>query len=166
MSACAWRLGAQTRSECVRQSKPQLAEELPAALIAPRPAPSAGATSDGDYPGQREAQGSDLLRRVGPASGAPTTAASCFPEQKAHFWCPGPRLFVANGNGHYRIEQRFKGLRRREALRSRSAPPRPVRSEGPRYGPGPAKRGGFSALRMVSSRGYGFLWNSPAVGGV
>jgi len=70
----------------------------------------------------------------------------------------------ANGNGHYRIEQRFKAYDER-SLRSRSAPPRPVRSEGPRYGPGPAKRGGFSALHGLE-QGYGFLWNSPAVGRV
>jgi len=86
-------------------------------------------------------------------------------EQKAHFWWPGPRLFLANGNGHYRLEQRFKAY------------------EGERlYGLGQHLHGRFdqkglvmdlvqrnaevSVPFMVSSRGYGFLWNSPAVGRV
>ncbi len=72
---------------------------------------------------------------------------------------------MANGNGHYRLEQRFKAY------------------EGERlYGLGQHLHGRFdqkglvievvqrnaevSVPFMVSSRGYGFLWNSPAVGRV
>ena len=29
-------------------------------------------------------------------------------EQPAHFWWPGPRLATATGNGHHRLEQRFR----------------------------------------------------------
>jgi len=86
-------------------------------------------------------------------------------EEKAHFWWPGSRLFLANGNGNYRIEQRFKAY------------------DGERlYGLGQHLHGKFnqkglvmdlvqrnaevSVPFLVSSRGYGFLWNSPAVGRV
>jgi alpha-D-xyloside xylohydrolase len=74
-------------------------------------------------------------------------------------------LFLPNGNGHYRIEQRFKAY------------------DGEKfYGLGQHLHGRFdqkglvmdllqrnaevSVPFMVSSRGYGFLWNSPAVGRV
>ncbi len=99
------------------------------------------------------------------ASRGPMTAESCSLRTKAHFWWPGPRLFVANGNGHYRIEQRFKAYDGEKL-----------------FGLGQHLHGRLdqkglvidlvqrnaevSIPFMVSSRGYGFLWNSPAVGRV
>ena len=148
----------------VRVGQAQIAEELPGALIAPRPAPSAGASSNGTtlINGRLRAQIS--------ADGLVSFSRSedgreLFSEQKAHFWWPGPRLFVPDGNGYYRLEQRFKAY------------------EGERlYGLGQHLHGRFdqkglvmdlvqrnaevSVPFMVSSRGYGFLWNSPAVGRV
>ena len=148
----------------VRASQAQLAEELPGALIAPRPAPSAGATSDGItlVNGRLRAQiSSDGLVSFWRSD----DGHELLSEQKAHFWWPGPRLFVANGNGHYRIEQRFKAYDGEKL-----------------YGLGQHLHGRFdqkglvmdlvqrnaevSVPFMVSSRGYGFLWNSPAVGRV
>ena len=129
----------------VRAGQAQIAEELPGALITPRPAPSAGATSDGTP----SSTGSSRLRSHPTgwsASGAPTTAGSCFPSRRRTFGGQAPRLFLANGNGHYRIEQRFKAYDGREALRSRSAPPRSFQPKGTRHGPGPAKCGGFGSL--------------------
>jgi len=86
-------------------------------------------------------------------------------EERAHFWWPGSRFFVANGNGHYRIEQRFRAYEDEKL-----------------FGLGQHLHGRFdqkglvidlvqrnaevSVPFMVSSRGYGFLWNSPAVGRV
>ena len=86
-------------------------------------------------------------------------------EQPAHFWWPGARFFSATGNGYHHIEQRF-------------AP-----SAGERfYGLGQHTHGLFDQKGSVidllqrngevtipfllSSRGYGFLWNSPAIGRV
>ena len=148
----------------VRAGQTEIADELPGALIGPRPVPSAGATSDG------AALVNGKLRAQISADGLVSFWRSddgreLLSEQKAHFWWPGPRLFVANGNGHYRIEQRFKAY------------------EGERlYGLGQHLHGCFdqkglvmdlvqrnaevSVPFMVSSRGYGFLWNSPAVGRV
>ncbi|MET7399477.1 TIM-barrel domain-containing protein [Dactylosporangium sp. NPDC005572] len=86
-------------------------------------------------------------------------------EEPAHFWWPGPRHFQAFGDGTYRIEQRFAA------------------HDGERiHGLGQHGHGRFDQKGMVlelqqrngevtipfavSSRGYGLLWNSPAVGRV
>ena len=86
-------------------------------------------------------------------------------EDPPHFWWPGPRLFTAMGNGYHRLEQRF-----------RSYPGERV------YGLGQHTHGlldqkgavldlvqrnaEVSIPFMLSSRGYGLLWNSPAIGRV
>jgi len=86
-------------------------------------------------------------------------------EQDAHFWWPGPRLRTAHGNGYARLEQRFAAY-----------------PEEKLYGLGQHQHGMFdqkgavielvqrnsevSIPFMVSSRGYGFLWNNPAIGRV
>jgi alpha-D-xyloside xylohydrolase len=93
------------------------------------------------------------------------TGAEVLREEPAHFWWPGPRHFESVGNGFHRIEQRF------------AAHP------GERiHGLGQHSHGRFDQKGMVlelaqrngevsipfaiSSRGYGLLWNSPAVGRV
>ena len=86
-------------------------------------------------------------------------------EEKAHFWWPGPRLFLAKGNGFYRIEQRFKGYEGEKLfglgqhLHGRFDQKGPVMDLVQRNAE-------VSIPFMVSSRGYGFLWNLPAVGRV
>ena len=148
----------------VRAGQAQIADELPGALFATRPVPSAGATGEGAalVNGRLKAQ----ISRDGLVSfWRSDQERELLGEQKAHFWWPGPRLFIANGNGHYRIEQRFKAYDGEKL-----------------YGLGQHVHGEFnqkglvmelvqrngeiSVPFMVSSRGYGFLWNSPAVGRV
>jgi alpha-D-xyloside xylohydrolase len=148
----------------VRASQAPIAEELPGALAATCPAPSAGATGDGFtlVNGKLKAQ----ISSDGDVSFSHSDdGRELLSEQKAHFWWPGPRLFLANGNGHYRIEQRFKAYDGEKL-----------------YGLGQHLHGEFnqkglvmdlvqrnaevSIPFMVSNRGYGFLWNSPAVGRV
>ncbi len=86
-------------------------------------------------------------------------------EQDAHFWWPGPRLRTAHGNGYARLEQRFAAY-----------------SDERLYGLGQHQHGLYdqkgavvelvqrnsevSIPFLVSSRGYGFLWNNPAIGRV
>jgi alpha-D-xyloside xylohydrolase len=86
-------------------------------------------------------------------------------EQAAHFWWPGARLFSATGNGYHRLEQRFA--------------PRDTEQF---YGLGQHTHGLFDQKGTVvdllqrngevtipfvlSSEGYGLLWNSPAIGRV
>ncbi|HEV3361736.1 MAG TPA: TIM-barrel domain-containing protein [Pseudonocardiaceae bacterium] len=86
-------------------------------------------------------------------------------EVSAHFAWPGPRLFSPNGDGYYRLEQRFAAYPNERV-----------------YGLGQHQHGRLdqkglvidlvqrnaevSIPFMVSSRGYGLLWNLPAVGRV
>ena len=148
----------------VRAGQGQIAEDLLGALIADRPTDSTGAGSDGQtlVNGRLRAQVS-LDGMV--SFWRSDDGRELVSEEKAHFWWPGPRLFSANGNGFYRIEQRFKAY------------------EGEKlYGLGQHLHGRFdqkglvmdlvqrnaevSIPFLVSSRGYGFLWNLPAVGRV
>ena len=93
------------------------------------------------------------------------TGAELLREQPAHFWWPGSRHFEAVAGDQHRIEQRFAAY------------------DGERiYGLGQHGHGRFDQKGMVlelqqrngevsvpfivSSRGYGFLWNSPAIGRV
>ena len=86
-------------------------------------------------------------------------------EQRAHFWWPGARLFADTRHGTSRVEQRFHAY------------------SGERFfGLGQRTHGRLDQKGMVldlvqrnaevnipftlSSRGYGLLWNSPAVGRV
>lgn len=86
-------------------------------------------------------------------------------EQAAHFWHPGPRVMEDNGSGFGRLEQRFA--------------PYPDEKI---YGLGQHTHGRLDQKGLVldlvqrnaevtipfllSNRGYGFLWNSPALGRV
>ncbi|HWG26847.1 glycoside hydrolase family 31 protein [Actinospica sp.] len=86
-------------------------------------------------------------------------------EQDAHFWWPGPRLRTAHGNGYARLEQRFTAYPDEKL-----------------YGLGQHQHGLYDQKGavvelvqrnsevtipfLVSSRGYGFLWNNPAIGRV
>ena len=86
-------------------------------------------------------------------------------ERDAHFWWPGPRHRVPQGNGYHRIEQCFAAY------------------DGERlYGLGQHQHGLFdqkgAVIELVqrnsevtvpfllSNRGYGLLWNNPALGRV
>ncbi len=86
-------------------------------------------------------------------------------EQPIHFWWPGPRNFTATGNGYHYIEQSFAAYEGEQ-----------------HFGQGQHTHGRLdqkgivvdlvqrnaevSIPFIVSSRGYGFLWNNPAIGRV
>ncbi len=93
------------------------------------------------------------------------TGEELLAEQPIHFWWPGPRNFTTRGNGYQRLEQCFAAY------------------EGERlFGLGQHTHGRLdqkglvvdlvqrnaevSIPFVVSSRGYGLLWNNPAVGRV
>lgn len=86
-------------------------------------------------------------------------------EQPAHFWWPGPRVYTSRGGGRYRLEQHF-GSYDDERLFGLGQ-----RTHGRLDQKGMAldllnRNGEVSIPFVVSSRGYGLLWNSPAVGHV
>jgi len=86
-------------------------------------------------------------------------------EQPIHFWWPGPRNYTATGNGYHYIEQNFAAYEGEQL-----------------FGLGQHTHGRLNQKGMVvdlvqrnaevsipfvvSSRGYGLLWNNPAVGRV
>ena len=148
----------------VRASHAQIDEGLPGALAATCPTPSVGATGDGGtlVNGKLKAQiSSDGLVSFWRSD----CERELLSEQKAHFWWPGSRLFLANGNGHYRIEQRFKAYEEEKLFGLGQH----VHGEFNQKGlvmDLVQRNGEVSVPFMVSSRGYGFLWNSPAVGRV
>ncbi|SDM66207.1 glycoside hydrolase family 31 protein [Actinacidiphila guanduensis] len=93
------------------------------------------------------------------------TGAELLREEPPHFWWPGARHFEAAGGGTYRIEQRFAAYDG-ERLHGLG-----------QHGHGrfdnkgtvldlQQRNGEVTVPFAVSSRGYGFLWNNPAVGRV
>ncbi|TDU02585.1 alpha-D-xyloside xylohydrolase [Streptomyces sp. 846.5] len=86
-------------------------------------------------------------------------------EEPAHFWWPGARLYTATGNGYHRIEQRFRahageklfglGQHTHGMLDQKGAVIDLVQ-----------RNAEVTVPLLVSDRGYGLLWNSPAIGRV
>jgi alpha-D-xyloside xylohydrolase len=145
----------------VRAGMHSIVDDLPGALLPP-------STVDAQVAGGSLTNG--LLRVDVSEEGLLTavrtdTEEVLLREEPAHFWWPGPRHFDSAGNGVYRIEQRFA-----------------AHDDERIYGLGQHSHGRFDQKGMVlelqqrngevsipfavSSRGYGLLWNSPAIGRV
>jgi alpha-D-xyloside xylohydrolase len=93
------------------------------------------------------------------------SGAELLAEKPIHFWWPGPRNFTATGNGYQQLEQSFAAYED-ERL----------------FGLGQHTHGRLDQKGIVldlvqrnaevsipfllSNRGYGFLWNNPAIGRV
>ncbi|MBB6118345.1 TIM-barrel domain-containing protein [Nocardiopsis algeriensis] len=155
----------------VRAGLSVVREDLPGALDAPPPADPGSVRIRVDEEGAELASGS-LVLRITPEgmltflrTGADGRQEELLAEERAHFWWPGPRAYTSTGNGYYRIEQRFRAYEDEKV-----------------FGLGQHTHGLFDQKGavidlvqrnaevtipfMVSSRGYGLLWNSPAVGRV
>ncbi|HWC82401.1 MAG TPA: TIM-barrel domain-containing protein [Pseudonocardiaceae bacterium] len=156
----------------VRVGRFRIVDDIPGALVAPKPQPvdvsageRTGQISNGALTAIVTIEGSDtgpdaLLRFVRTDTGEELLA-----EQRAHFWWPGARVYAATGNGYGRLEQRFKSYVDEKI-----------------YGLGQHTHGRLdqkglvldlvqrnaevSIPFLVSSRGYGFLWNMPSIGRV
>jgi alpha-D-xyloside xylohydrolase len=86
-------------------------------------------------------------------------------EEPIHFWWPGPRLFTPAGNGYYRLEQKFRaypgeqlfglGQHTHGLLDQKGAVIDLVQ-----------RNGEVTIPFLMSSRGYGLLWNNPGIGRV
>ena len=141
-------------------------EGLPGALL--DPAPASAAEVEINDRGATIVNG-EITARVSPTGRiaflSTEDGSELLAEQDAHFWWPGPRLRTAHGNGYARLEQRFAAYPDEKL-----------------YGLGQHQHGLYdqkgavvelvqrnsevSIPFMVSSRGYGFLWNNPAIGRV
>ncbi len=91
--------------------------------------------------------------------------AELLAEERVHFWWPGARAFYGNHSGAHEIHQQFKaypgerlygmGQRTHGRLDHKGLSLDLVQ-----------RNGEISIPFVVSNRGYGFLWNNPAVGRV
>jgi alpha-D-xyloside xylohydrolase len=91
--------------------------------------------------------------------------AELLAESREHFWMPGARVFAANRSGAYEIHQQFAaypgerlyglGQRTHGRLNLKGLALDLVQ-----------RNGEVSIPFVLSDRGYGLLWNSPAVGRV
>lgn len=156
----------------VRAGQHRILDDVPGALLPPKPS-EANVTVAGDT--ARIANGAvTCIVTIQPADTEPAallrfvrtdTGAELLAEQRAHFWWPGARLWMPQGNGYARLEQRFAAY------------------DGERlFGLGQHTHGRLDQKGLVldlvqrnaevtvpfllSSRGYGFLWNMPGVGRV
>jgi alpha-D-xyloside xylohydrolase len=156
----------------VRVARHRVLDDLPGALLPAKPANAAitltdrhGELVNGDLTAVVEiADGEDEIE-VNVSFLRTSDRTPLLAEQRAHFWWPGARLFADTRHGHARLEQRF-----------RSYPGERL------YGLGQRTHGRLNQKGMVldlvqrnaevnipfvlSDRGYGLLWNSPAVGRV
>jgi alpha-D-xyloside xylohydrolase len=148
-------------------------EQLPGALLDPPDRPEHAAAAQTAQVRITE-RGATIVNGAISADVSPTgrivfkrieDGAELLSEQDAHFWWPGPRLRTAHGNGYARLEQRFAAYPDEKL-----------------YGLGQHQHGLYDQKGavvelvqrnsevtipfLVSSRGYGFLWNSPAIGRV
>jgi alpha-D-xyloside xylohydrolase len=156
----------------VRAGRHRILDDVPGALL---PAKPSAARSEANERSGRVVNGAltALVELVDTDTGLDAqlrfvrtdTGDELLSEQRAHFWWPGARLFMPSRNGYGRLEQRFTAY------------------DGERvYGLGQHTHGRLDQKGLVldlvqrnaevsvpfllSSRGYGFLWNSPAVGRV
>lgn len=156
----------------VRAGQHTILDDVPGALIPQKPSP-AGAVVNADSASVTNGSLTAMVELLETDTGVDPlvrfvrtdTGAELLSEQRAHFWWPGARQFVSAGNGYGRLEQRFSAY------------------EGERlYGLGQHTHGRLDQKGLVldlvqrnaevsipfllSDRGYGFLWNIPAVGRV
>jgi alpha-D-xyloside xylohydrolase len=141
-------------------------EDLPSALVEPQQQPTitvetAASSASFTHAGVLvELDGSGQIALTRPGEPRPFLT-----EEPAHFWWPGSRNYVATSNGYHRLEQRFAaadgerfyglGQHTHGLLDQKGAVVDLVH-----------RNGEVSIPFTLSSRGYGFLWNTPAVGRV
>jgi alpha-D-xyloside xylohydrolase len=91
--------------------------------------------------------------------------AELLAEDPIHFWWPGPRLFTPAGNGSYRLEQKFRGYPD-ERIYGLGQHTHGLLDQKGTVIDLVQRNGEVSIPFLLSSRGYGLLWNNPAVGRV
>ena len=156
----------------VRVGQHRIVDDVPGALLPPKPSEptitvtdDVGRVSNGALTAIVEETSGDtgpyaLIRFVRTDSGAELLG-----EQRAHFWWPGARVFHPQGNGYHRLEQRFASYAGEKLLRPRPAHARRLNQKGLVLDL-VQRNAEVSVPFLLSNRGYGFLWNMPAVGRV
>jgi alpha-D-xyloside xylohydrolase len=93
------------------------------------------------------------------------SGAELLAEQREHFWMPGARVYEGNRSGAYEIHQQFAAYENEQLYGLGQ------RTHGRLDLKGLAldliqRNGEVSIPFVISSRGYGLLWNNPAIGRV
>ena len=86
-------------------------------------------------------------------------------EDPIHFWWPGPRLFAPAGNGYYRLEQKFRAYPGEKLFGLGQHTHGRLDQKGTVIDL-VQRNAEVSIPFLLSSRGYGLLWNNPGVGRV
>jgi alpha-D-xyloside xylohydrolase len=86
-------------------------------------------------------------------------------EDPIHFWWPGPRSFTPAGNGYYRLEQKFRAYPD-EKLFGLGQHTHGLLDQKGTVIDLVQRNGEVTIPFLLSSRGYGLLWNNPGVGRV
>ncbi|GAA3740768.1 glycoside hydrolase family 31 protein [Salinactinospora qingdaonensis] len=151
----------------VRAAQHALRDDTYSALLAPAAGSAhahvtedtgTGELVNGDIRASVTAEGMVRFERV-------SDGVELLAEQRAHFWWPGPRLFLSQGNGYHQLEQRFSAYQGERLVGLGQ------RTHGRLDQKGlvldlQQRNAEVSVPFMVSNRGYGLLWNNPAVGRV
>ena len=156
----------------VRVGRHAIRDDIPGALLPPKPVSAdvtvgerRGSVVNGAITGIVEVLDTDTGTEAKVRFLRTGTGEELLAEERAHFWWPGARLFMPSHNGYGRLEQRFSaycgerifglGQRTHGRLDQKGLVLDLVQ-----------RNAEVSVPFMLSSRGYGFLWNSPAVGRV
>jgi alpha-D-xyloside xylohydrolase len=91
------------------------------------------------------------------------TGGELLAEEPVHFWWPGPRLFTPALNGYPRLEQRFRAYSG-ERLFGLGQHGHGLLDQKGAVIDLAQRNGEVTVPFLLSSRGYGLLWNSPAIG--
>jgi alpha-D-xyloside xylohydrolase len=93
------------------------------------------------------------------------TGRELLAEQRGHFWWPGARAFHSLGGGRGKVEQHFRAYDDERLFGMGQRPNGRLDQKGMTLDL--LQRNSEVCIPfLVSSRGYGFLWNNPAVGHV
>ncbi len=161
-----------TDSLRVRVGQHRIVDDVPGALLPPKPSEPAitvtddvGRISNGALTAIVEETVGDtgpysLIRFVRTDSGA-----ELLTEQRAHFWWPGARLFHPHANGYHRLEQRFASYDGEKLFGLGQHTHGKLNQKGLVLDL-IQRNAEVSVPFLLSNRGYGFLWNMPAVGRV
>jgi alpha-D-xyloside xylohydrolase len=100
-----------------------------------------------------------MVRFTGP------DGAELLAEDPIHFWWPGPRSFSPTGNGYYRLEQNFRAYTN-EKLFGLGQHTHGLLDQKGAVIDLVQRNAEVTIPFLLSSRGYGLLWNNPGVGRV
>ncbi|WP_019853936.1 glycoside hydrolase family 31 protein [Actinopolyspora mortivallis] len=156
----------------VRVARHRVTDDVPGALLPPEPVvvdtetgPDGGRIVNGALAAEVELVPTDtgvvavLTFRRG------DTGEELLAEQRAHFWWPGPRLFLGQDGGYGRWEQRFHAYEDEKLFGLGQHPHGRLDQKGLVLDL-VQRNGEVSIPFLVSSRGYGLLWNMPGTGRV